>query len=76
MFVDGSEYRKYIYYCLYLQAKSSRNLKYKDFFDAVDCEPAKADDQSDGDDESQGEGEEEFDDEEDDYDGEEEGDDE
>ncbi|KAM8762071.1 U3 small nucleolar ribonucleoprotein MPP10 [Acanthopagrus schlegelii] len=57
-------------------AKSSRNLKYKDFFDAVDSEPAKADDQSDGDDESQGEGEEEFDDEEDDYDGEEEGDDE
>lgn len=76
MCADGSEYRKYIYYCLYLQAKSSRNLKYKDFFDAVDSEPAKADDQSDGDDESQGEGEEEFDDEEDDYDGEEEGDDE
>ncbi|XP_073320116.1 U3 small nucleolar ribonucleoprotein protein MPP10 [Pagrus major] len=57
-------------------AKSSRNLKYKDFFDAVDSKPAKADDESDGEDESQGEGEEEFDDEEDDYDGEEEGDDE
>ncbi|XP_035538273.1 U3 small nucleolar ribonucleoprotein protein MPP10 [Morone saxatilis] len=60
--------------------KSSRNLKYKDFFDAVDREPAKADDQSDGGDdsmdESQEEGEEEIDDEEDDYDGEEEGDDE
>ncbi|XP_045888064.1 U3 small nucleolar ribonucleoprotein protein MPP10 isoform X2 [Micropterus dolomieu] len=56
--------------------KSSRNLKYKDFFDAVDSEPAKADDQSDGEDESQEEGEEEIDDEEDDYDGEEEGDDE
>uniref|UniRef100_UPI003AB03539 U3 small nucleolar ribonucleoprotein protein MPP10 isoform X1 n=1 Tax=Centroberyx gerrardi TaxID=166262 RepID=UPI003AB03539 len=27
--------------------KSSRNLKYKDFFDAVDGEPAEADDQSD-----------------------------
>ncbi|TMS13043.1 U3 small nucleolar ribonucleoprotein protein MPP10 [Larimichthys crocea] len=61
-------------------AKSSRNLKYKDFFDAVDSEPARADDQSDGEDdsmdESQEEGEEEMDDEEDDYDGEEEGDDE
>ncbi|XP_041794042.1 U3 small nucleolar ribonucleoprotein protein MPP10 [Chelmon rostratus] len=60
-------------------AKSSRNLKYKDFFDAVDSEPAKADDQSDGEDdsmaESQEEGEGEMDDEEDDYDGEEEGDD-
>uniref|UniRef100_UPI0037E9A2EE U3 small nucleolar ribonucleoprotein protein MPP10 n=1 Tax=Semicossyphus pulcher TaxID=241346 RepID=UPI0037E9A2EE len=60
-------------------AKSSRNLKYKDFFDAVDSEPAKGDEHSDGDDdgmdESQ-EGEEELDDEEDDYDGEEEGDDE
>uniref|UniRef100_A0A8C4I2D1 U3 small nucleolar ribonucleoprotein protein MPP10 n=1 Tax=Dicentrarchus labrax TaxID=13489 RepID=A0A8C4I2D1_DICLA len=56
--------------------KSSRNLKYKDFFDTVDSEPAKADDQSDGGDdsmaESQEEGEEEIDDEEDDYDGEEE----
>lgn len=66
--------------CLYWQAKSSRNLKYKDFFDAVDSEPAKADDQSDGEDdsmaESQEEGEGEMDDEEDDYDGEEEGDDE
>ncbi|KAF0043119.1 hypothetical protein F2P81_004456 [Scophthalmus maximus] len=41
--------------------KSSRNLKYKDFFDGVDSEPAKADDQSDvafklpGEDESEGE---------------------
>ncbi|XP_070825983.1 U3 small nucleolar ribonucleoprotein protein MPP10 [Chaetodon trifascialis] len=60
-------------------AKSSRNLKYKDFFDAVDSEPAKADDQTDGEDdsmaESQEEAEGEMDDEEDDYDGEEEGDD-
>nr|XP_046245395.1 U3 small nucleolar ribonucleoprotein protein MPP10 [Scatophagus argus] len=63
-------------------AKSSRNLKYKDFFDAVDSEPAKADDQSDGEDdsmdeshESQEAGEQEMDDE-DDYDGEEEDDDE
>ncbi|XP_028258421.1 U3 small nucleolar ribonucleoprotein MPP10 [Parambassis ranga] len=60
--------------------KSSRNLKYKDFFDAVDSEAAKTDDQSDGEDDSmdeiQEEGEEELDDEEDDYDGEEEGDDE
>ncbi|XP_059216018.1 U3 small nucleolar ribonucleoprotein protein MPP10 [Centropristis striata] len=57
--------------------KSSRNLKYKDFFDG---EPAKADEQSDGEDdgmdESLEEGEEEMDDEEDDYYGEEEGDDE
>uniref|UniRef100_A0A669EB39 U3 small nucleolar ribonucleoprotein protein MPP10 n=1 Tax=Oreochromis niloticus TaxID=8128 RepID=A0A669EB39_ORENI len=57
--------------------KSSRNLKYKDFFDAVDSEPAKTDDLSDGEDdsvdESQEEGEEVIDD---DYDGEEEGDDE
>ncbi|XP_047436722.1 U3 small nucleolar ribonucleoprotein protein MPP10 [Mugil cephalus] len=56
-------------------AKSSRNLKYKDFFDAVDGEPAKTDERSDGEDESQEEGEEEMDDE-DDYEGEEEGDDE
>nr|XP_019935815.1 PREDICTED: U3 small nucleolar ribonucleoprotein protein MPP10 [Paralichthys olivaceus] len=56
--------------------KSSRNLKYKDFFDAVDSEPTKADEQSDGEDESQEEGEEQIDDEDDDYDGEEEGDDE
>uniref|UniRef100_A0A668RDU7 U3 small nucleolar ribonucleoprotein protein MPP10 n=1 Tax=Oreochromis aureus TaxID=47969 RepID=A0A668RDU7_OREAU len=60
--------------------KSSRNLKYKDFFDAVDSEPAKTDDLSDGEDdsvdESQEEGEEVIDDEDDDYDGEEEGDDE
>ncbi|XP_006780338.1 U3 small nucleolar ribonucleoprotein protein MPP10 [Neolamprologus brichardi] len=57
--------------------KSSRNLKYKDFFDTVDSEPAKTDDPSDGEDdsvdESQEEGEEVIDD---DYDGEEEGDDE
>ncbi|XP_070683687.1 U3 small nucleolar ribonucleoprotein protein MPP10 [Pempheris klunzingeri] len=63
-----------------ITANSSRNLKYKDFFDAVDSEPAKADDQSDGEDDSIGgsqeEGEEEMDDEEDDYDDEEEGDDE
>ncbi|KAM4592518.1 U3 small nucleolar ribonucleoprotein MPP10 [Odontesthes bonariensis] len=60
--------------------KSSRDLKYKDFFDAVDGAPAKTDEQSDGEDdnmdESQDEGEEEMDDEEDDFDGEEEGDDE
>uniref|UniRef100_A0A3P8TNN1 U3 small nucleolar ribonucleoprotein protein MPP10 n=1 Tax=Amphiprion percula TaxID=161767 RepID=A0A3P8TNN1_AMPPE len=59
--------------------KSSRNLKYKDFFDAVDGAPAKTDDQSDGEDDSmdgsQEEDEEEMDDEEDEYDGEEEGDD-
>ncbi|KAK5874076.1 hypothetical protein PBY51_019054 [Eleginops maclovinus] len=56
--------------------KSSRNLKYKDFFDAVDGEPAKADEQSDGEDDSiDEEGEEEIDDEADDSDGEEEGDD-
>uniref|UniRef100_A0AAX7UPU9 U3 small nucleolar ribonucleoprotein protein MPP10 n=1 Tax=Astatotilapia calliptera TaxID=8154 RepID=A0AAX7UPU9_ASTCA len=46
--------------------KSSRNLKYKDFFDAVDSEPAKTDDPSDGEDdsvdESQEEGEEVIDD--------------
>ncbi|KAG7235192.1 hypothetical protein INR49_003103 [Caranx melampygus] len=62
--------------------KSSRNLKYKDFFDAVDGEPAKAEDQSDGEgdsmDEGQEQGEDEMDDEEDDEDddGEEEDDDE
>ncbi|KAA8595732.1 hypothetical protein FQN60_011023 [Etheostoma spectabile] len=56
--------------------KSSRNLKYKDFFDAVDSEPAKADDEDDSMDESQEEGDEEIDGEEDDYDGEEEGSDE
>uniref|UniRef100_A0A8C9Y0G7 U3 small nucleolar ribonucleoprotein protein MPP10 n=1 Tax=Sander lucioperca TaxID=283035 RepID=A0A8C9Y0G7_SANLU len=55
------------------QVKSSRNLKYKDFFDAVDSEPAKADGEDDSIDESQEEGEEEMDGEEDDYDGEEEG---
>ncbi|XP_039651619.1 U3 small nucleolar ribonucleoprotein protein MPP10 [Perca fluviatilis] len=53
--------------------KSSRNLKYKDFFDAVDGEPAKADGEDDSMNESQEEGEEEIDGEEDDYDGEEEG---
>ena len=66
--------------CSFLQVKSSRDLKYKDFFDAVDGAPAKTDEQSDGEDdnmeESQDEGEEEMDDEEDDFDGEEEGDDE
>ncbi|XP_062238231.1 U3 small nucleolar ribonucleoprotein protein MPP10 [Platichthys flesus] len=60
--------------------KSSRNLKYKDFFDAVDGEPAKADEQSDGEDdggdESPSEGEEQIEDEDDDEDGEEEVDDE
>ncbi|XP_060892683.1 U3 small nucleolar ribonucleoprotein protein MPP10 [Labrus mixtus] len=61
-------------------AKSSRNLKYKDFFDTVDGEPAITEEQSDGEDDSmedgQEEGEEDIDDEEDDYHGEEEGDDE
>ncbi|XP_034536001.1 U3 small nucleolar ribonucleoprotein protein MPP10 [Notolabrus celidotus] len=59
-------------------SKSSRNLKYKDFFDAVNSKPAHAGEQSDGDDDSMGDGQEEGeDDEEDDYDGEkEEGDDE
>ncbi|KAM4597078.1 U3 small nucleolar ribonucleoprotein MPP10 [Fundulus diaphanus] len=55
------------------RTKSSRDLKYTDFFDAVDGEPAKTDEQSDGEDEemdSQDEGED------DDYDDdEEEGDD-
>ncbi|XP_034383556.1 U3 small nucleolar ribonucleoprotein protein MPP10 [Cyclopterus lumpus] len=63
-----------------ITVKSSRNLKYKDFFDAVDSEPAKADDQSDGEDDSmnksQEQGGEEISDQADDYDGEEEGDDE
>ncbi|KAM6950394.1 U3 small nucleolar ribonucleoprotein MPP10 [Lycodopsis pacificus] len=63
-----------------ITVKSSRNLKYKDFFDAVAGEPAKADDQSDGEDDSMDrsreEGGEEKYDEDDDYDGEEEGDDE
>ncbi|XP_029353373.1 U3 small nucleolar ribonucleoprotein MPP10 isoform X1 [Echeneis naucrates] len=53
---------------------SSRNLKYKDFFDAVEGEPGKADDQSDSEDEGQGEGEEEMEDDDDEYDDEEEGD--
>ncbi|XP_029353376.1 U3 small nucleolar ribonucleoprotein MPP10 isoform X2 [Echeneis naucrates] len=52
--------------------KSSRNLKYKDFFDAVEGEPGKADDQSDSEDEGQGEGEEEMEDDDDEYDDEEE----
>ncbi|XP_037341964.2 U3 small nucleolar ribonucleoprotein protein MPP10 [Pungitius pungitius] len=60
--------------------KSSRNLKYKDFFDAVDSEPAGADDHSDGEednkDQSREEGGEEMYDEADDHDGEEESDDE
>uniref|UniRef100_A0A665TCI5 U3 small nucleolar ribonucleoprotein protein MPP10 n=1 Tax=Echeneis naucrates TaxID=173247 RepID=A0A665TCI5_ECHNA len=51
---------------------SSRNLKYKDFFDAVEGEPGKADDQSDSEDEGQGEGEEEMEDDDDEYDDEEE----
>ncbi|KAM9410476.1 U3 small nucleolar ribonucleoprotein MPP10 [Pholidichthys leucotaenia] len=59
--------------------KSSRNLKYKDFFDAVNSEPDQTDERSDGKDddvdESQEEGEEDMDDEAHDYDGEEEGDD-
>ncbi|XP_068568904.1 U3 small nucleolar ribonucleoprotein protein MPP10 [Cebidichthys violaceus] len=63
-----------------ITVKSSRNLKYKDFFDAVAGEPAKADDQSDGEgdsmDRSREEGGEEMYDEADNYDGEEEGDDE
>lgn len=74
---NSSNYSKYVDCSLYRQVKSSRNLKYKDFFDAVDSEPAKTDDPSDGEDdsvdESQEEGEEVIDD---DYDGEEEGDDE
>ncbi|XP_024911262.1 U3 small nucleolar ribonucleoprotein MPP10 isoform X2 [Cynoglossus semilaevis] len=53
--------------------KSSRNLKYKDFFDAVDTEPAEADEESDGEaggmDESQEESEEQIDDEDDDNNG-------
>ena len=77
---DDADHGKSVDSCYCLQVKSSRNLKYKDFFDAVDGEPAKADEQSDGDDEdgdeSPAEGEEPMDDEEDDSDGEEEGDDE
>lgn len=53
------------------QVKSSRNLKYKDYFDAVDNKPAKANDQSDGEDDSMDEShtvsEEEIDDDDDDY---------
>ncbi|KAM6943582.1 U3 small nucleolar ribonucleoprotein MPP10 [Xenentodon cancila] len=59
--------------------KSSRDLKYKDFFDPVDSEPLKTDEPSDGEDQgtdaSQEEGEEETDDEAGDYGGEEEEDD-
>ncbi|XP_012706206.2 U3 small nucleolar ribonucleoprotein protein MPP10 [Fundulus heteroclitus] len=47
------------------RTKSSRDLKYTDFFDAVDGEPAKTDEQSDGEDEemdSQDEGEDDDDD--------------
>ena len=74
---DCTEYRTNIDHCLCWQVKSSRNLKYKDFFDAVDGEPAKADEQSGGEDDSiDEEGEEDKDDEADDSDGEEEGDDE
>ncbi|XP_058484640.1 U3 small nucleolar ribonucleoprotein protein MPP10 [Solea solea] len=54
---------------------TSRNLKYKDFFDGVDGEPAQTDGQSDGEDDDMDETEEQIDDE-DDYDGEEDGDDE
>ncbi|XP_028999727.1 U3 small nucleolar ribonucleoprotein protein MPP10 [Betta splendens] len=61
--------------------KSSRNLKYNDFFDAVDGEAAEAGDESDGKDDSmdehqEDEEEEEIDNEEDDYETEEDGDDE
>lgn len=59
--------------------KSSRDLKYKDFFDPVDSEPVKTDEESDGEDHgmdgSQEEGEEEIDDEDGDDDDEEEEDD-
>ncbi|TNM91016.1 hypothetical protein fugu_003305 [Takifugu bimaculatus] len=50
--------------------RSSRNLKYKDYFDAVDSEPAAADDQSDVEDnvDESGEAEEQESDEEDDED--------
>lgn len=56
--------------------RSSRNLKYKDYFDAVDSEPAAADDQSDVEDnvDESGEAEEpesdeeEYEDEDEDYD--------
>ncbi|CAG5857069.1 unnamed protein product, partial [Menidia menidia] len=62
------------------EVKSSRDLKYKDFFHEVDGDAAKTDEPSDGEDdgedESQDEGEEEMDDEDDDSHGEEEGDDE
>ncbi|KAM4744794.1 U3 small nucleolar ribonucleoprotein MPP10 [Anableps anableps] len=51
-------------------AKSSRNLKYTDFFDAVDGEPAKTDEQSDGEDDEMEDSLDEG--EEDDYDEEEE----
>ncbi|KAM3625174.1 uncharacterized protein V6R79_008031 [Siganus canaliculatus] len=66
-------------------AKSSRNLKYKDFFDTVDHEPSKIDDQSDGEDDSMDEyqegdeeedGDADGDDDENNYESEEEGDDE
>uniref|UniRef100_A0A3Q2ULU6 U3 small nucleolar ribonucleoprotein protein MPP10 n=1 Tax=Fundulus heteroclitus TaxID=8078 RepID=A0A3Q2ULU6_FUNHE len=62
------------------RTKSSRDLKYTDFFNAVDGEPAKTDEQSDGEDEemdSQDEGEDNDDDDEEggDDDDEEEGDD-
>lgn len=50
--------------------RSSRNLKYKDYFDAVDSEPVAADDQSDVEDnvDESGEAEEQESDEEDDED--------
>uniref|UniRef100_A0A3Q4MXH4 U3 small nucleolar ribonucleoprotein protein MPP10 n=1 Tax=Neolamprologus brichardi TaxID=32507 RepID=A0A3Q4MXH4_NEOBR len=63
---DDLDLDKYVDCSLYQQVKSSRNLKYKDFFDTVDSEPAKTDDPSDGEDdsvdESQEEGEEVIDD--------------
>ncbi|XP_038139788.1 U3 small nucleolar ribonucleoprotein protein MPP10 [Cyprinodon tularosa] len=53
-------------------AKSSRDLKYTDFFDAVDSEAAKTDEQSDGEDDEMADSQD--DDEEDDYDDEDEAD--
>ena len=53
-----------------MQVKSSRNLKYKDFFDTVDGAPAKTDDMSEDEDSMDGmqEGEEEEEEDDDDYD--------
>lgn len=44
-----------VYCCFCQQVKSSRNLKYKDYFDAVDSEPAEADAPSDVEDDSMNE---------------------